>query len=513
MGKLKHYADSAINSIFKRKSKEKTPLLYYWTKRYLFTLILGLVIIGVVSILWIRHNALENRLELTKFVAQEIAGRASDEELENITDIRFPFMQDRQDSQSIYQPMSVYIKDGSDEINLLSPMQDMGPNGNKQGNVINEPTPNNIGQLEQIKAMDMFEELTVKTITLSDSRKASVVIAPIEKDDKLVGNVYIIQPHDQLRINTEEYQLLGLLLTGLAILGWLVIYSLSKKLAKPVEEVANAAQNLMNGNYDIRLSEDVQEKELHQLVLSFNEMTNRLQILEGLRTQLLAGVTHELKAPITSISALVQAVNDDIISDSRKKEFLAMSLKEAKRLQSMVEDLLDFNSFSAGSIRVKLEKINIQAAVKEIIYQWEIVHADALKNVKITYNSMEKPVYANADSVRLQQIIVNLLNNSLHAIKGKAVGELSVSLKYDNDDILIMVEDNGYGIPIEEQHYIFERFYRGKNKKDVERGLGLGLPYSLLLAKALGGLLSLQKSDGSTTIFLLELPLCKEESK
>ncbi|MCO4130311.1 HAMP domain-containing histidine kinase, partial [Enterobacter kobei] len=156
------------------------------------------------------------------------------------------------------------------------------------------------------------------------------------------------------------------------------------------------------------------------LVLSFNEMTNRLQILEGLRTQLLAGVPHELKTPITSISALVQAVNDDIISDSRKKEFLAMSLKEAKRLQSMVEDLLDFNSFSAGSIRVKLEKINIQAAVKEIIYQWEIVHADALKNVKITYNSMEKPVYANADSVRLQQIIVNLLNNSLHAIKGKA---------------------------------------------------------------------------------------------
>lgn len=90
MGKLKHYADSAINSIFKKKNKEKTPLLYYWTKRYLFTLIVGLVIIGVVSILWIRHNALANRLELTKFVAQEIAGRAGDEDLENIWDVRFP---------------------------------------------------------------------------------------------------------------------------------------------------------------------------------------------------------------------------------------------------------------------------------------------------------------------------------------------------------------------------------------------------------------------------------------
>ncbi len=510
MGKLKHYADSAINSIFKKKNKEKTPLLYYWTKRYLFTLIVGLVIIGVVSILWIRHNALANRLELTKFVAQEIAGRAGDEELENIWDVRFPFMQDRQDSQSIYQPMSIYIKAESGEVNLLSPMQDMAPNSPKSE--MKEPAPNNTDQASAIEDLDMVEDLTVETITLSDNRKASVVIAPILKDDKLAGNVYIIQPHDQLRINTEEYQLLGLLLTGLAILGWLVIYSLSKKLAKPVEEVANAAQNLMNGNYDIRLNEDVQEKELHQLVLSFNEMTKRLQTLEGLRTQLLAGVTHELKTPITSISALVQAVNDNIITDDRKKEFLAMSLKEAKRLQSMVEDLLDFNSFSAGSIRVHFEKTNIQAAVKEIIYQWEIVHADALKDVKVTYTSMEKQVFANIDSVRLQQIVVNLLNNSLHAIKGKADAELSVSLKYDNDNVLITVEDNGYGIPVEEQHFIFERFYRGKNKKDVERGLGLGLPYSLLLAKALGGLLSLQKSNGSTTIFLLKLPLWKEES-
>lgn len=115
----------------------------------------------------------------------------------------------------------------------------------------------------------------------------------------------------------------------------------------------------------------------------------------------------------------------------------------------MVEDLLDFNSFSAGSIRVNLEKINIQAVVKEIIYQWEIVHTDALKQVKVTYNSMERPMYANVDSVRLQQIIVNLLNNSLHAIKGKADGKLSVSLKYDRDNVLIMVKDNGYGIPFE----------------------------------------------------------------
>lgn len=226
-----------------------------------------------------------------------------------------------------------------------------------------------------------------------------------------------------------------------------------------------------------------------------------------MRTQLLAGVTHELKTPITSISALIQAVNDNVIPDNKKKQFLTMSLKEAGRLQSMVEDLLDFNSFSAGSIKVNMEKLNVQATLKEIIYQWEIVHGDALAATEITFVNPEKPIYAMLDSVRFQQIIVNLLNNSLHAIKGKQNGKITIQLTYDQHNVSILVEDNGYGIPIEEQDYIFERFYRGKNKKDIERGLGLGLPYSLLLAKAQKGHLSLQNSKDSSTIFLLQFPL------
>ncbi|WP_193224677.1 sensor histidine kinase [Bacillus sp. B1-b2] len=497
MERLRHYVASAINSIFKKENKEKTPLLYYWTKRYLLTLIGGLLIIGVVSIIWIRHNALENRLELTKLVAQEIAEHANEMEDTNAKDIRFPFLQDRQQFINPGQPLEVYIKDNSGAVRSVS----------------QEPNPMPNSELNQneslIKSLQLEEELTIKKVTTWNNKKASVVIAPIKNDEeKVTGAVYIIQPHNELKhLNKEEYQLLGLLLISLAILGWLVIYSLSKKLAKPVEEVANAAQRLMNGDYSITLNDDVQEKELYQLIQSFNEMTKRLDTLESLRTQLLAGVTHELKTPITSISALIQAVNDNVIPENRKKEFLTMSLKESARLQSMVEDLLNFNSFSAGSIKVNKEETNVQAILKEIIYQWEIVHGDSLSSVSLTYVSSEKALYAMIDSVRFQQILVNLLNNSLHAIKGKEEAKLEIKVRYYQKNILVTVEDNGYGIPKEEQDFIFERFYRGKNKKDVERGLGLGLPYSLLLAKALGGNLSLQQSDGCSTMFLLQIPL------
>ncbi|MCM3364268.1 HAMP domain-containing sensor histidine kinase [Niallia sp. Sow4_A1] len=450
------------------------------------------MIIGIVSILWIRHNALENRLELTKLVAQEIAEHANEMEEGRLKDIRLPFLQDRQKFINEGQPLDAFLKDTSGNVRSL-----------------NQNFPlSSLESQQLIESLPLVSELTIKKVTLWNKQRASVVIAPIINGGEQIGSVYIIQPHNQLQhLNKEEYQLLGLLLLSLAFLGWFVIYFLSKKLAKPVEEVASAAQHLMNGNYHIKLNEDVQEKELYQLVLSFNEMTKRLYALESLRTQLLAGVTHELKTPITSISALIQAVNDNVIPDNKKKQFLTMSLKEAGRLQNMVEDLLDFNSFSAGSIKVNKEKLNVQATLKEIIYQWEIVHGGALATTEITFVNPEKPLYAMLDSVRFQQIIVNLLNNSLHAIKGKQNGKITISLTYDQQNVNILVEDNGYGIPEDEQDYIFERFYRGKNKKDIERGLGLGLPYSLLLAKAQGGHLSLQNSEGSSTIFLLQFPL------
>ncbi|MCM3651673.1 ATP-binding protein [Metabacillus litoralis] len=494
MERLKRFVAWVTNSMLNRK-KAKTPLLYYWTRRYLLTLVIGLILIAIVSIFWIRHTTIESKLALTKLVAQELSDRSVDENGGIVVSPQLPFiLEERERFLNNREPLHFYIK--TKEGNLLSP----GPRG---------PGLGNEGQNRKlIELMEIPEEITVEKISSNHDRTAYAVISPIVYEEETIGAVFIIQPIPNLtNINKEEYELLALLLFGLALLGWFVIYSLSRKLAKPVEQVAEAAGELMRGNYDIELNEDVQEKELHQLVVSFNEMAHRLQQLESLRTELLAGVTHELKTPITSVSALIQAVNDDVVSVDRKKEFLQMSLREAKRLQSMVEDLLDFNSFSAGSIKVNIEEIDICRVVKEIVYQWEIVHQAQLEQIKLTFTTHEKRLIALGDHVRLQQILVNLLNNSLHAVKGREMGRISVELYREGSFISLDVIDNGYGIPKQNQPFIFERFYRGENKKYVERGLGLGLSFSLLLAKAQGGDMSLKESSGEQTMISLQLPL------
>lgn len=493
MEKLKRFAAWATSFMFHNKEKKKTPLLYYWTKRYLITLVSGLLIIGVISILWIHQSSVQNKLELTKMLSQELADRVINDEGEIMINQNLHFiLAEREKFLNPGQPMRFYIKNSDGEV--LSP-EERGPEGFKEN------------EIDMVQSLSLPSELTVEKVEMDPKRKDYVIISPILFEKKIVGAVYIFQPVEKLiNFKQQDYYLVALLLGGLALLGWLVIYFLSKKLAKPVLLVAEAAEEVSKGNYGVEWNDDVQEKELYQLMNSFKGMTTRLEHLETLRTQLLAGVTHELKTPITSISALIQAVNDNIVKGEKQKEFLQMALKESERLQSMVEDLISFNTFSTGSVKVALESLNVTKVIKEIAYQWEIVHLSNLNHVNLKFITNEDNIITEADPLRTQQIIVNLLNNSLHAVKGKQVGEITLTVHQDKDWVLIEVADNGHGIPVEEQPFVFERFYRGINKKHVERGLGLGLPYSLLMAKAQGGQLTLHQSSGNGTTFLLKIP-------
>ena len=111
-------------------------------------------------------------------------------------------------------------------------------------------------------------------------------------------------------------------------------------------------------------------------------------------------------------------------------------------------------------------------------------------------------MYGQIDALRMQQIIINLLNNAKQAIDDNGVIKIQLYEK-DDQELGIDIVDNGRGIPKHEQEFIFEPFYRGENKKLKVRGLGLGLPYSKMLAKAQNGDLMLKESNEAGTTFTL----------
>lgn len=324
----------------------------------------------------------------------------------------------------------------------------------------------------------------------------------IERNESSYGTVMLFSPEIDKPPNRDQLRFPLIMLISLGLLGWAVIYLLTRKLAQPIKNVADAAKQIVAGNYDIQLEHHAREKEIGELIDSFREMVDRLRLLEQMRTELLAGVTHELKTPVTSISGLIQAVKDEVVTGEEAREFLDICSKETSRLQKMVEDLLDFNSFAVGEIKVRKEAQNMNRLIQEIAFQWKLAQEE--HPVTLRTHVPDEPISAITDAGRLQQILYNLFNNALQAA-GKSV-QIDVFLTVQEEKVRIDVKDNGPGIPVEEQPLIFERFYRGKEKKQHVRGLGLGLPFSKLIARALGGDLLLAQSTSDGTTFTLLIP-------
>ncbi|MFJ8263997.1 ATP-binding protein [Rummeliibacillus sp. NPDC094406] len=474
--------------------EKRISLTRYWTTRYLLTLCIGLTIVAFLSAIWIRHSTLQNRLNMLEFMGEELTNRLEDNAT-NIPSVGPPkgpngnkvdpgMFRERQRFMDMGIDPTIYIVDT--EGNILSMNHPKGP-------VVQQAIPDSVMSSESDVIKFKYEDSS----QLYYAVKKEIVI-----DNKTVGYIIITETKEHLTHLNQEYSQLAIMIGCLALLGLGAIYFLSRRLAKPIKDVAYAAKQVQNGNYNIQLPDNIKEEEVYELVHSFKEMASRLQQLEAMRTELLAGVTHELKTPVTSISGLLQAIQDGVVEGDDQKEFIRMAVNETTKLKTMVGDLLAFNSFSVNSIPVKFENLEINQVIQETVTQWELTQDT--EEIELTLVTLSEPRQVEIDLVRFQQVFTNLFTNSKQAMKGH--GKIAVKLSETANDVIIRVIDTGMGIPTEEQTLIFERFYRGENKKYEVRGLGLGLPLSKMMAQSIRGDLRLIDSSENGTTFEVNIP-------
>lgn len=325
---------------------------------------------------------------------------------------------------------------------------------------------------------------------------------PIYQQGTVTNALYISAPAESVLQRIRFLYTWLALITGVIILaGWLVLYYFSRKLTGPLREMARATRLIARGDYDLNLPENIKEEELQLLVESFSDMASRLKQLEQLRTNLLAGVSHELRTPITSIRGMIQAVQNKVVTGAEAEEFLQISWQETKRLQQIVEELLDFSSFEAGATPIRREKVNLVGLVENLIRQLSILPEYA--DIEFDQVISSQIINIGGETDRLRQILINLLNNSQKA----SATIIKINLQVAGEQILLDVQDNGKGIAPSDQPYIFERFYRGETIRPKGYGLGLGLTVSRLLARAHGGDLVLLDTSAQGTTFRIHLPL------
>jgi signal transduction histidine kinase len=226
--------------------------------------------------------------------------------------------------------------------------------------------------------------------------------------------------------------------------------------------------------------------------------------LSEIKNDFINNMTHELKTPITTVSAAVQALQhfDALRDTARTRSYLDMAEKQLQRLSGLVEKVLDTAASEKEELVLHPEKVNLAELLEEVV---NIHKLNASKPVSFDiYISLPDPEIM-ADKTHLGNALSNLVDNAIKYSKEKA--EISIRCRKQGNDLMIRIRDKGIGIPKAYQHNIFEKFFRVPtgNLHDV-KGFGLGLSYVRSVITRHHGTIRVQSEEGKGTEFIIILP-------
>jgi PAS domain S-box-containing protein len=229
------------------------------------------------------------------------------------------------------------------------------------------------------------------------------------------------------------------------------------------------------------------------------------RLVEQLKSGFVSTVSHELRAPLTSIYGFAETLlREDVdFGDQERRTFLGYIASEAQRLTGIVDALLSVARLEAGDLQVEVAPTDLREVVSDVV---ESAERELANGRRVVVEVPEEPLDAAADREKVRQILINLVDNAIKfSPRG---GTVTVAARRTNDTVQVRVVDQGSGVPQSEQERIFRKFYRAE---DAEEGTGLGLFIARGLARAMGGRVWVDSETGSGGCFVFELPMTATE--
>ena len=298
----------------------------------------------------------------------------------------------------------------------------------------------------------------------------------------------------------------GILLRPLAwaglvafIVSLILAAAIGRSFYRPVKRVTEAAQQMADGSYDQHVPVEG-PPELKRMAGAFNAMASQVRLSQQRLRDFVADVSHELKSPLTSIGGFAQALLDGTAADESTRTRAAEIIRdESRRVASQVDELLDLSRIQAGQIVFSTDPV----CVGDVVNQAAEVFGFRADDRGITIaTEVQSGLQVRGDSDRLEQVVSNLLDNSLkHGPEGSTV-RLNAG-RIGAEWIEVSVADEGPGIPEDKIGHVFERFYQGTG---VRTGAGLGLAIAREIVVAHGGSIAVANAETGGAVFTVRLP-------
>lgn len=333
----------------------------------------------------------------------------------------------------------------------------------------------------------------------------TATVYPLIKDGETVGSVsiscfgpFFLNENDSKFLSSLNTILISVGLISLVV-SLIVGHMIARRISNPILQTVDVTKQIADGNYDVRLKEGSNTKELNLLVESINHLAVSLETLEKLRKQLTEDVAHELRTPITILQSYLEAMTEGIWEATPER--LESCSDEVIRIGKLVGDLEKLAIIESENLKLDKQWIDLYEIIERTVNSFE--NDINNKQLKVSIEGQQARLFADQD--RIRQVVVNLMSNAIKY--SKEGSSISVYIYEGKETVGFDIQDNGIGIPKEELPYIFERFYRAdKSRNRLTGGSGIGLTIVKAIVEAHDGRVLVESSLNEGSKFCVILP-------
>ena len=270
---------------------------------------------------------------------------------------------------------------------------------------------------------------------------------------------------------------------------------------EPVAVVSEAAKRIAAGSYGFQIEQKYTD-ELGELVDNINDMSRQIGQNEKMKSEFISSVSHELRTPLTAINGWGETILEDPTGDPvQMRRGIRIILNEARRLSTMVEELLEFSKMEDGRFTLRIEETDLQAEFEDAIFTYRELFRQ--EGIELRYEAGDEDLPPiPGDPERLKQVFCNVLDNA--AKHGGAGKRIDASIVREGGEQVVRVRDYGPGVPEEELPYVKQKFYKGSSKA---RGNGIGLAVCDEIVKLHGGIFEIGNAEGGGAVVTIRLPM------
>ena len=282
---------------------------------------------------------------------------------------------------------------------------------------------------------------------------------------------------------------------------------LIRRVKKQIAEMTDALVDVKNGNGNRRILSATNELtaplayEINEIVVSYESRLSIVRQTEETNRQLMTSLSHDVRTPLTTLIGYLDAAHKGLVTGKDRDDYIETARRKAHDLKEYIDVLFDWFKLNSDEFALEIQSVEAAELTRNILIDWIPIFED--KQVDYDIDIPEQPVRVRLDMDSYMRIINNLIQTVIapsHANKIKFV----LSRKENNLELLL--EDDGVGIEKDDLKHIFERLYKC-DKGRSEKGSGLGLSIVHQLVEKMGGSITVESVPGKGTKFDLLLPL------